>query len=106
MLAVRWDTTVDLLELLPFLCSLSLFPRSFCGLRLQRFDNPSRQRLGLGEGVVAHLDPYMFCLPHVLYRSLSIRPYAGSSLGVVISRPTLDLLPASAPLLDELTLDC
>lgn len=105
MLAVRWDTTVDPLELPPF-CSLSLFPCLFCGLRLQRFDNPTRQRLGLGEGVVAHLDHYMPCLSHVLYRSLSGGPYAGSSLGVVISRPTLDLLPPSAPLLDELTLDC
>jgi hypothetical protein len=56
--------------------------------------------------VVAHLEHHMFCHSHVLYGSLSLGPYCGSSLDVVISRPTLDLLPSLAPLLDELTLDC
>jgi hypothetical protein len=76
MLAVRWATTGDPLDLLfPLLVPFSV-PLFVLWSALQRFDNPTRQRLGLGEGVVAHLDHHSFGLSHPRFDSLSTDPTA------------------------------
>jgi hypothetical protein len=69
MPAVLWDTMVASLELLLLHVACPLFVSLFRGLRLQRFAiQPYQLRLGLGEGVVAHLAHYTLALSTILYR--------------------------------------